>query len=55
VEPVNRQDLEAAAVNQAPEMKAFFLSSKGEELIFQIYEGTSQIQRVIIAKEIFSR
>jgi acyl-CoA dehydrogenase len=23
--------------------------------IFQIYEGTSQIQRVIIAKEIFSR
>jgi acyl-CoA dehydrogenase len=23
--------------------------------IFQIYEGTSQIQRVIISKEIFSR
>jgi alkylation response protein AidB-like acyl-CoA dehydrogenase len=23
--------------------------------VFQIYEGTSQIQRVIIAKEIFDR
>ncbi len=30
-------------------------ASQAAVLIFQIYEGTSQIQRMIIAKELFER